>query len=969
MIRSHQTFALTLGVCATLGVHDAAAVRQSEHPTGTTLADGRAARAVRTVTSATPRTMATAWQRFRSSHPGSWLATWDEVTKVPTRIFGSGIEAPGTAADGKTAEAMARRLLREHLDLLAPGASEGDFVLVTNEDSGGGRVVAFLQHVHGLRVLGGQLSFRFRNDRLFMIASEARPHAVGSRPGTVLSEAAARSRAEQWIETLFAGDALADDVDGPFVMPMVRRGIFDGYRTVLRVVVSSKKPRARWHVLLDAAEGTPVAREQTLRFASGTLAYDAGVRYPSAERANYPARFAEVDSGGTITTADAGGLITFADPAPVDFATLLTSSRVRVFNVVGPEATTTLPFVADGTMVWSEADDPQLDSQLTSYIHAHIAKEHALILAPDLAWIDAQLPVNVNENDICNAYYDGQSINFFQESPGQCENTGRLADVVYHEFGHGLHHHAVLTGSGEFESALSEGVSDYYAASITGDPAMGRGFFLGEEPLRHIDPAGEASWPDDISFDPHATGLIIAGALWDLRVLLIDKYGEEEGDALTDALFYESMRHAVDIPSMYPEVLAADDDDGNLANGSPNVCEIIDAFTRHGLRTVSLEAETPTVAPPTSDGYKVSIRIEGLFPDCPSDQLDSAELVWAVRRTPDLESTIAMTGSGSEFEAEIPAQEPGDVVLYRVNVDLALGASLSFPDNPADPMYQMFVGEVVPIYCTDFETDPEADGWTHGLSAGEPGEGADDWQWGEPRGDSLNGDPSEAFSGNRVFGNDLGGGDYNGNYQPDKTNYAETPEIDVSQYGHVRLHQRRWLQVEDGFFDQANIYVNDQLAWTNFASEDDNDGVHHRDREWRFQDIEVTPFVTDGTVKIRYEIVSDQGLELGGWTLDDVCVVAYEGMPPGACGDGTIDVGEGCDDGNTSDGDGCSATCQPDTAPGAEGGDTVVEDGCACSAPGAGGGSSRTGALALCLALGIAGARRRRSQPVCAGRS
>jgi hypothetical protein len=33
----------------------------------------------------------------------------------------------------------------------------------------------------------------------------------------------------------------------------------------------------------------------------------------------------------------------------------------------------------------------------------------------------------------------------------------------------------------------------------------------------------------------------------------------------------------------YTVYLAADDDDGNLANGTPNACRIWDAFSAHGI--------------------------------------------------------------------------------------------------------------------------------------------------------------------------------------------------------------------------------------------------------------------------------------------------------------------------------------------------------------------------------------------------
>ena len=67
--------------------------------------------------------------------------------------------------------------------------------------------------------------------------------------------------------------------------------------------------------------------------------------------------------------------------------------------------------------------------------------------------------VNVNLDDVCNAYYDG-TLNFFL-SGRDCNNTGRIADVSYHEWGHGFHYYNLL--SGDYDGAISEGLSDTIA--------------------------------------------------------------------------------------------------------------------------------------------------------------------------------------------------------------------------------------------------------------------------------------------------------------------------------------------------------------------------------------------------------------------------------------------------------------------------------------------------------------------------
>ena len=932
---------------------------------GITFFDGRPARQWRLTSSRPGARGRAAWRAFQRHMPGQWLAQFDEVTGVPTRIFGSGVPAPNSQHSGQAAARFARVMLKKHLSLLAPGGDPQQFQLVSNLVSGGQRVVAFRQHHRGMRVLGGQVSFRFRNDRLYVLASDAKPFVSASPVNHPIHNDVAKTKAQAWLLNDGASAAHATAVGAPLVLPLIGPNQAYGYRTVVPVTVETK-PLARYQVYLDAANGQPVAREQTLRFAEGTVLFNAPVRYPGDVRINYPARFATVtiNGGATVTTTEAG-VLSFAGSSAITAGLTPAGSLVTMTNEAGAVATQSLPLAPGDSVIWNEQADPAKDAQLTAFVHTYFAKQHGKSMGATFSWLDANLPVRVNHNDVCNAFYDGEAINFFRQD-SSCENTGRLADVVYHEFGHGFHHHSVIEGSGDFEPALSEGVSDYYAASLTGDPAMGRGFFYSAAPLRHIDPSdGEAIWPQDISPDPHETGLIIGGALWDLRKLLVAKHGEVEGAALTNALFFQALRNASDIPSMYPEVLAADDDDGNLENGTPNVCEIIAAFGAHGLRSIDATAGALSIEPPDNSGYDVALQVKGLFAQCAGDGVSDVRLSWRLRRLPNHIEQLVMAGGPSDYLATIPKQQPGEVVQYDVRVSLNDGSLLSFPDNLADPRYEFFVGKVIPLYCTDFESDPTVDGWTHGLLSGSPDEGADDWQWDVPLGTATNGDPPAAFSGMFVYGNDLGHDNFNGLYQPDKTNYSDSPIVDVGDYTNVRVQYRRWLNVEDGFFDQARILANGAEVWSNYASlSDSNAQTHHRDSEWRFQDVDVSQHIgADKTVQIRFELASDQGLQFGGWSLDDFCIVAYEDESPiePECGNGAVEPGEQCDDGNLENGDGCDNSCANEEISPGDNTDPalLIEQGCGCrsaATPLRSGG----GWLLLGLALGLFRRRQRR---------
>lgn len=932
------------------------------------LADGTLARAQRDVRwFHAPRVSARAWASFLSKHGPAWHAGWDAATGVPTRIWGEGIAAPGTVANDKAADAFSHAFLAQHLDLLAPGADPADFTLVSNDLDAGMRTVGFIQHHRGIEVVGGQVSFRFKNDRLIMIGSEALPRVRAAIPRHAVSALAAKTVAEKWIETESV-TAHAKTVDGPFVLPIVGRAGVREYRVVMRVTVAAQQPIGLYWVYVDAASGAPVAREQRLRFAQGNILYNAPIRYPLSTRMDYPAVNAFQTIDGTQVTSDASGGVTWADGGPGAATATTKGPLFDVLNDEGPEATQDFTLTPGGSYAWNAANVATVDAQLVTFIHAHVVKAYAKSIAPSMGWLNAHTLATVNIDDTCNAFSDGTDINFYKAG-GPCENTGRIADVVYHEFGHSFHFHAIIQGVGQFEEALSEGQADYMAATITGDSGTARGFFKSNEPLRELDePNGEHEhvWPDDVAGDPHETGIIIGGALWDLRKNLIAKLGDTEGHALADHLYYQGIRRAVDIPSMYPEVVAADDDDGNLENGTPNICEINEAFGRHGLRPLSASAPSFGVTPPSQEGFKVSVELLGLYPQCEDDKIDSVTLNWRLRSAGGPGTDVAMTTSApTTYEGFIPPQPDGEVVNYKVTVARPGAPSLSFPDNPADPMYEFFVGEVTVLYCTDFEQDPNLGGWTHGLTAGSSSQGADDWQWNVPNGDNGSGDPDDAFSGKRVFGNDLGTGMFNGKYQGDKTNFAMSPVVETGSHTNIRLQYRRWLGVEDAFFDKASIYANDLVLWQNLDSQQGDDSkTHHQDREWRFHDVDLTNGVKDGKVQVKWEIASDGGFELGGWTLDDVCIVAWDApvcgdgvlkggevcdngpgnsdtaadacrsdCHPARCGDGVKDTGEECDDGNASDDDRCMRDCKinPDDS-----GLALDDAGCGCRAAGGG---------------------------------
>lgn len=887
---------------------------------------------------------AKALAKLRARLGPAWRVGFDPSTGVARRAYGPGLLVPGSIASAELAEKAALDLLSEHLELLSPGASLSDFELVANELDQGQRTLGFVQRHGGLRVRGGQLSVRFKNDRLYALGSEAVPHLRVPSPSRWASEAELVAGARSFVDGALGLSSTLLEPPGAAEILSLRVGARRIHHVVVPVVLEVDSPRLRYRVYVDAETGEPIAREQLLRFAEATVSLLVPERAPGhGPRFAAPAALAQATIDGSAATASALGALGWVGAAAASVELVLEGSLVRVRNSAGAPASLSVELDDGEAYVWDASAEAELDAELSTYAHAGIVKSYAKRFAPSLAYLDKQLRATVNIDDACNAYSDGTTINFYRAGQG-CENTGRIADVVYHEFGHSLHNQSIVFGVGDFDGALSEGISDYLAATITGDPAMGRGFFGTSQELRHIDPAGqERRWPEDVTGQVHTDGLIIGQALWDMRKALVLELGEAEGVATSDHLFYQGIRRASDIPTMHFEVLAADDDDGDISNGTPHACAINRAFNLHGMSLRSATSAGLGVVPREASGLRVEAEVTGLFDACPEDTIASARLSYREAGSSVTAATIEMERDGVKLAATLPAPEGGTLLEYSIEVDFASGsAPVRLPDNPAAPRYQVYVGDVVPLYCTSFETDPELDGWTHGLSDGTQTEGADDWQWGPPGGNARNGDPSEAFEGERVFGNDLAvEPNFNGLYQADKVTWAKTPVIDASGYAEVRLQYRRWLNVEDAFFDRASIYAGDKRLWRNFDSDQgDQSTVHHRDREWRFHDVDLSDAVDDdGTVQVTYELSSDAGFELGGWTLDAFCIV---GVTPkqGTCTDCTPPPDPG----------GVDALDDPLAASG----------GCGCSTPLHPAGPGSACAAATALALSVALRRRRR---------
>lgn len=120
-----------------------------------------------------------------------------------------------------------------------------------------------------------------------------------------------------------------------------------------------------------------------------------------------------------------------------------------------------------------------------AYYHLNLINQKSRFYLPHNDWLrgaDGSLgPSNLLTNGppACNAFWQGgtQTLAFFRQTPGlACNNTGEIAGVFLHEFGHGLDQH---DGTGTApESATGEAMGDTFALLQTQQSCVGSGFRL-----------------------------------------------------------------------------------------------------------------------------------------------------------------------------------------------------------------------------------------------------------------------------------------------------------------------------------------------------------------------------------------------------------------------------------------------------------------------------------------------------------
>jgi trimeric autotransporter adhesin len=484
----------------------------------------------------------------------------------------------------------------------------------------------------GLPIDGARVIFRIGHGNLIQLGGENLPSADAAVPAVALTREQAVSSLADFLGGLTPFDRFLDagslhllpvSLDDNRFAEGFESGRGRGLLSVWQLTFRRDKEPETWRARIDASTGEVLELRDTNEWAQVT----GGANNLGVETVR-PMPFADLSSGGNANSA---GLYNYTIGT---VSSTLAGPYARINDTCGliSQSSDVEGNIAFGASGGTDCTTPgsggggNTHASRTQFYHLNRAKEVARgwLSRP---WLNQQLTANVNIADTCNAGWNGSTVNFFL-SGGGCGNTGEIEAVSLHEYGHGLDSN---DGNGSApENGTGETYGDFTAALATHSSCIGNGFrptnCTGNgDPctactgVRDIDwakhnsnaphtvanftqplcPTSPIGYVGPCNREGHCESYISSEALWDIANRDLPSPGSGAAWTVVDRLWYLSRSTATsafvcttggtftsngcNTGSLWKTMRAVDDDDGNLANGTPNSAALYAAFNRHGI--------------------------------------------------------------------------------------------------------------------------------------------------------------------------------------------------------------------------------------------------------------------------------------------------------------------------------------------------------------------------------------------------
>ena len=228
------------------------------------------------------------------------------------------------------------------------------------------------------------------------------------------------------------------------------------FRLVWAIRATVQDDVGTWEGLVDAVSGELIAFEDRNEYAArkvmgGVYPVSNDQRPPDGvEQPGFPMPFVNVTTPTGPVTANSGGTIgcvtgnistalvgRYAQINDTCGAINETSAAGDLDLGFGPTPTATDCAVPAGHSAGDTKSSRSAFYELTRI--NELARGHL----PTNNWLQTSLLANVNILQTCNANWNGASVQFFRDSGSACRNTGEIAAIFDHEWGHGMDNNGV----------------------------------------------------------------------------------------------------------------------------------------------------------------------------------------------------------------------------------------------------------------------------------------------------------------------------------------------------------------------------------------------------------------------------------------------------------------------------------------------------------------------------------------------
>ncbi len=727
------------------------------------------------------------WQRFVADLGPNWRAfLWSEANQIPNFAAGAPIPLlePGYHSEAEVAQ-RTRTFLDGIDDLIR--VSTQDLQFQSLEVFGDQAQVFFEQRYSGLPVFDGLLRLHFDHGALNAIGADLYPDIhIDTRPA--LSEQAAAAQALAGMPAQPQATAPEEVTLG--VLPMVW-GSEVGHFLVYRVVFSTSDPFGRWASYVDAQSGELYWRFSLIDYytINGTDRGDIQPRRADDPYSDLPQPYQEaVADGHTVhTNPDGTFSVTVTNNQSYTVTAYNRGYYVRVNDYLEGGAVDQISTTASpsnpAVLYW---DDSNTNAAERDAYHS-VNVVHDWVKSTDPTWtgMDFQVACFVNDSGCsCNAFWNG-SLNMCAEGGG-CNNTAQIADIIYHEYHHGVTQHTYSPQGPPTTSGMNEGFSDFCAMCINNSSCMSPSFYQSNPDGCMRNGMNYRQYPgSECSGEVHCLGEILMGALWKVRRNLLAKYGEDFAQQVSNYFRTALRAKATNMPTFAQYFLMADDDNGDLADGTPDYYEICDGFGEHNIPCPNITKKivfTHTALADREQATPPAVVHAEITTTTGSGSIipDSTKVYYSYNGT--TYTAVTMTHlSGNVYEAQIPLL-PGILVDYYLRSATTTGVKGTDPIRaPAVNRHRFLVGATTEVLFDDLEADQ---GWTIGAPDDDATSGV--WQRANPVGKEYDGETVQPENdhtpapGVNCFVTDARGGFYS-NYNVDagKTSVI-SPAFDFS---------------------------------------------------------------------------------------------------------------------------------------------------------------------------------------------